>query len=345
MTEQEEFTNIEFSIVFDKTADAASVTYYGIPGVGDVTIESVVKFSVYSAKVKILWDTTKRLLDEYESYLEDKNVKFVERNNPEVHCFPLENTPVFRGESWVAVVYYRSYESWYSENLIIVAYKNGRGEIVEQWPDSFRIGNNHVIHYANSYSEEFEHDWDIEEDLLLSDDDLVEIYRQRFENEINPSLNDPFILNGHDDDKPLTFIRGSYEELERQVTEACHAFMPSNCGPIHLVFEAPGDERGSCELVDVHIMSEDRGVIWYNSGGSNNNNNLPDEFLKEIKKALDGNWFVGYRTEYNDGPNNRESGYSTYPETLTIVVEKPTSHQRMAARKKFTMEKNNQANV
>jgi hypothetical protein len=135
-----------------------------------------------------------------------------------------------------------------------------------------------------------------------------------FWKDVNPSLDDPYLLEGILHETPLAFRRGDEESFAQVIRWAVACCPPDRTTkPIEIAFMAEGaDEPASI-----------------------NHESLPEglDVLERIADVvLDHFGPMGEVWEYNDGAYGRQSGYSNYQATFSIVVEPPSAHERLAAR-------------
>lgn len=176
----------------------------------------------------------------------------------------------------------------------------------------------------DSWFEFFDHELNLEEvrqecegDADAIDDHLSEY----FFDEVSGTLEDPF-FDPDGADCAVEFDCGSEEELERLMKL--------------FILTEPGIEACDGEEARLYAALDDE-EPYLDSDGCYWTPRL--EALTEI--ALAENRPVGWTWEYNDGANNRRSGYSQSPECFTWqigdVLEEASARERMAAHRELRL--------
>lgn len=176
----------------------------------------------------------------------------------------------------------------------------------------------------DSWFEFFDHELNLEEvrrecegDADAIDDQLSEY----FFNEVSETLEDPF-FDPDGADCSIEFDCGSEEELERLMKL--------------FILTEPGIEACDGEEARLYAALDDE-EPYLDSDGCYWTPRL--EALTDV--ALAENRPVGWTWEYNDGANNRRSGYSQSPESFTWqigdVLEEASARERMAARRELRL--------
>lgn len=175
-----------------------------------------------------------------------------------------------------------------------------------------------VVHTPDGeVMETFTHGYAVEEDLADREPEtLSEEYVQRFWDEINAQLDDPFIRDFDElAGEPLHFARGDEEEFRRRVLE----------------FVLTEPEQPDFSEIRVTAAADDEGCEWHADG---------DEPVTErlgllIALLCEEMEPSGYTWEYNDGASDQVSGYSQSPESIWIEIEDVSAHERADAIVRF----------
>jgi hypothetical protein len=176
----------------------------------------------------------------------------------------------------------------------------------------------------DSWFEFFDHELNLDEvrqecegDADAIDDHLSDY----FFNEVSETLEDPF-FDPDGADCAVEFDCGSEEELERLMKL--------------FILTEPGIEACDGEEARLYAALDDE-EPYLDSDGCYWTPRL--EALTDV--ALAENRPVGWTWEYNDGANNRRSGYSQSPECFTWqigdVLEEASARERMAARRELRL--------
>lgn len=170
-----------------------------------------------------------------------------------------------------------------------VIFRDGRG-VVYEGSDEFES----VDELFAGNECEFEHERsDFEALGALAKEDRDNLLLEWFIDEINPTLDDQFVFNLQFQDEDLTFENGSAEALERLVGL--------------IVLTEPGIDPDSADYIEI-----ESGDTCGNGNQLSESSYHSERIAQLVEYASEENSFSG-RTgaEYNDGPHDRDSGYSS----------------------------------
>jgi hypothetical protein len=230
-----------------------------------------------------------------------------------------------RGENHVAVPI-----SIEDTDVLLVVHADGRGEIYQPGNTLHDIGRN-LIRCGYQLIEIFRHDWNVRESLRLDDQQLRELYEERFDETINPTLDDPFVFGRcRPEGTPLEFLEGSEEQLRRTVADILHAELPADQvrWPIEVKL---------LDLDAARARERNPATVWEDgSDATGFPITLSETVIPLIERALRENPFEGSRYEYNDGASDRVSGYDETPEEIILYLERPSHHRRLEAKRRLS---------
>jgi hypothetical protein len=214
------------------------------------------------------------------------------------------------------------------EDIYLVLGGWGHGEVYEE--NLMVIGASGWSLRCASFvrTDEFRHDWDPLREAAMSDEDLIELYANRFLTEINPSLKDPFTIGDYAiENEPLRFEAGSEKELRRRVVEIVQATMADNdlAWPVSVSLQGQYDENHGGEI----LIFDANGELLQGAEGTEGS--ASSETLELLSLALDENPFTGWEYVYNDGPSGRRSGYNLHVASIDVEVPRPSAHRRIEA--------------
>lgn len=129
----------------------------------------------------------------------------------------------------------------------------------------------------------------------------------------------------------LQFLCGSEDNLEHMLTLICHAAIPLelwkdvNSVDIQVVSAmSDGDEA--------HVDYENMGWSDWSAIQEKLDPNKFEFIERAFSAAVTDNEPSGHSWEYNDGPNDRQSGYNKNAYRLTFTVTAPSAHEQICAK-------------
>lgn len=150
------------------------------------------------------------------------------------------------------------------------------------------------------------------------EDGIEETLAEYFRDELNDTLDDPYISSEELEDQDVHFLSGSEDELERLVRL--------------FVLTEPDVEKSAGEDVCIRTATEDESACLDGDG----NGYYSDRLNSLVELALESNEPEGWSWEYNDGAANQKSGYSLCSSSITYDIEEILelpARVRMAARR------------
>lgn len=182
-------------------------------------------------------------------------------------------------------------------SLTVRFYADGWGEVVSNDIEGDR--------------EDFLHSYPVTEDLQqLQYRDICDLYEDRFWNDVNPTLDDPFVQGDELEDWPVEW-NGDAECFERMF----RAFVITDPDiTLPAEFEIVATTQDEESYVTADFPSQ-----------------LTPRLLALSRALLAEAHPYGWTWQYNDGQPQRLSGWSMTAEAITIEVEPPTAHERAEA--------------
>ena len=162
-------------------------------------------------------------------------------------------------------------------------------------------------------------------------EEKVDDYGLAIFNTINEELDDPYIDPDSDNTRqPLHFVCGSEQGMLELFTMIMQASMPDQVwnaiGTNHIEVPVSASYEDEEAILGESYSGEHPGVDFIERNESVKNC---------IEEAITQNEPQGYYWEYNDGAHNRRSGYSANRETVTIIIYRPTAHERIVQMQKL----------